>query len=145
MMPRQRRVQLIAFFALLLVVDWSLFFRHAGHFFQGDTVFLLNHRASSFSEYFREFIALNPSGWYRPLANELVESILFPIAGLHPVPYRIPVYAVFIAITAGVYALALTLTRRHLAAALAAFFFTIHTTSAYTTFDLGFMPELLFT
>src|SRR5262249_55636809 len=28
--------------------------------------------------------------------------------------------------------------------ALAAFFFTIHTTNAYTTYDVGFMPELLY-
>ena len=51
---------------------------------------------------------------------------------------------VFIGVTAGVYALALILTRRHLTAALATFFFTIHTANAYTTYDLGFMPEVLY-
>src|SRR5262245_28410264 len=123
----QHRLKIIVFCAVILVVDWFLYFRHAGHFFQGDTVFLLNNRASSVSGFLNEFIELNRSGWYRPLTNELLESILYPMAGLNPIPYRIPVYVVFIAVTAGVYALVLQLTRRHLAAAIAAFFFTIHT------------------
>ena len=72
MIERQYRYKVLAFFALLLIVDWFLYFRHAGHFFQGDTVFLLNHRATSVTEFLKEFIQLNPSGWYRPLANELV-------------------------------------------------------------------------
>jgi hypothetical protein len=144
MTQRGPRFKLIAFFGLLLVVDWFLYFRHIAHFFQGDTVFLLGHRGVSVSDYLKEFIRLNPSGWYRPLANELIESLLFPVAGLHPIPYRIPVYATFIAITVAVYALVLALSRRHLAAAIAAFFFSIQTANAYTTYDVGFMPELLY-
>jgi hypothetical protein len=144
-MISRRRLPIIGFFLLLLIVDWVLYFRHANHFFQGDTIFLLNHRAHSVSEFFREFNHLNPSGWYRPLANELLESILFPIAGLNTVPYRIPVYLVFVAITVAVYALGVALTGRRVAGAIAASFFTIHTTNAYVTYDLGFMPELLFT
>ena len=81
-MDRPRRPLIIGFFALLLVVDWFLYFRHAGHFFQGDTIFLLNHRATSISAFMKEFVELNPSGWYRPLANEVFESILYPFAGL---------------------------------------------------------------
>jgi hypothetical protein len=144
MIQTRQRLKIIVFCAVILVVDWFLYFRHAGHFFQGDTVFLINNRANSLSGFLNEFIELHRSGWYRPLANELFESILYPFAGLNPIPYRIPVYAVFIAVTIGVYALVLALTRRHLAAAIATFFFTIHTVNAYTTYDLGFMPELLF-
>jgi hypothetical protein len=142
MMQLSQRIKIAGFFAFLFLVDFVLYFRHAAHFFQGDTVFLLQHRAASLSGYFKEFVELNPSGWYRPLANELFESILYPFAGLHPVAYRIPVYIVFLGVCAAVYALAFTLTRRHLIAGLAAFFFSINTASAYTTYDLGFMPEL---
>src|SRR5262249_25118643 len=145
MKEKSRRVRILVFFAVLIGVDWFLYFRHAAHFFQADTIFLLNHRASSLSGYLKEFVSLNPSGWYRPLANELIESIFFPIVGLHPIPYRIPVYAIFVLITVGVYALALMLTKRHVAAAVAAFFFNVHTANAYTTYDIGFMPELLYT
>jgi hypothetical protein len=144
MNPPSAKGKVVAFFAFLLVIDWWLYFRHAAHFFQGDTVFLLSHRATTLAGYWNEFIALNPSGWYRPLANEVFESLLYPFAGLHPIPYRIPVYVVYVAMTAAVYALVLTLTKRHLTSALATLFFTIHTTSVYATYDLGFMPELLY-
>jgi hypothetical protein len=143
MNERQRRAT-IAFFVLILIVDWFLYFRHAGHFFQADTIFLIGHRATSFLDYLKEFVQLNPSGWYRPLTNELLESILYPFAGLNPIPYRIPVYAVFIAITVAVYVLILSVTGRQLAAAIGTFFFSIHNVNVYTTYDLGFMPELLF-
>jgi hypothetical protein len=142
MTQSSRRVQIAGFFAFLLVVDWVLYFRHAAHFFQGDTVFLLQHRGSSLSGYLKEFVTLNPSGWYRPLANELIESIVYPFAGLNPVAYRLPVYIAFIGVCAGVYALAFAVTRRHLVAGIAAFFFSINTACAYATYDLGFMPEL---
>src|SRR6185369_10726836 len=51
----------------------------------------------------------------------------------------------FLLITVAVYKLVMALTRRPLTAAIATFFFTIHTTNAYTTFDVSFMPELLYT
>jgi hypothetical protein len=50
----------------LLVVDSFLYFRHAAHFFSGDSVLLLNFREVSVSDYLKEFIQLNPSLWYRP-------------------------------------------------------------------------------
>src|SRR5262249_8216014 len=120
------------------------YFRHAGHFFQGDAIFLLNHRRSSLPGYLKEFVILNASGWFRPLAHELVESVLYPIAGLHPIPYRIPVYVLFIAVTIMLYQLTLELTRHRAAATIATFFFTVHTVNAYTTYEISFMPELLF-
>src|SRR5579885_289067 len=105
-MKQPRHVTLIAFSGLLLLIDWALYFRHAGHFFQGDDVFLLNHRGTSVGAYLREFVVLNASGWFRPLSHELLPSLLYPFAGLHPIPYRIPVYAIFIALTICVYKLA---------------------------------------
>jgi hypothetical protein len=139
------RQRLVAFFIFLFVVEWYLYFRSAGHYFQADTVFLIYHRATSLPQFLREFTHLQLSGWYRPLSHQLFESILYPFFGLNPVGYRIPVYAIFIANTAAVYALGVALLRRHLPAALGTFFFTIHTTNAFTTYDLGFMPDLLYT
>lgn len=144
-MSRQLQLRVIAFFVALLVIDWFLYFRHAGHFFQGDTIFHLNHRATSIAQYLKEFVQLNPSGWYRPLTAELFESLLYPVAGLNPLPYRLPVYALFFAITVAVYFLGLAITGRHVMAAIAAFFFNVHATNAYTTYDIAFMPELGYT
>ena len=140
-----QRAWVVAFFALLFLADWYLYFWNMGHFFQGDTVFLLHHRPTSIREHLREFISLHLSGFYRPLANDILESVLYPVLGLNPVGYRIPVYALFMAISVAVYMLAFTITRRRIAAAIATFYFNIHTTNAYTTYDIGFMPELLYT
>ena len=140
---RHRRIA--AFFVFLFVVEWYLYFWNIGHFFQADTIFLLYHRPKSILDLLHAFIERHPSGWYRPLANDILETIFFPFFGLNPAPYRIPVYALFIANTIALYALAITLTRRHLVAAIATFFFAVHTTGAYVTYDAAFLPELLYT
>jgi len=145
MFSDSKRLQIIGFFALLFIIDWFLYFRFAGHFFQADTVFLLDHRASSVSGLLHEFTKVQASGRYRPLTHPLIPSMVYPIFGLHPIPYRIPVYAIFFADTIAVYALAFAFSRKRLTAALAAFFFDIHTINAYTTYDVGFAPELLYT
>src|SRR5207247_10317992 len=99
----------------------------------------------SLTQFLRECNRQHNSGWYRPLSNETIESILFPIFGLNPAGYRIPVYALFILDTIAVYALALPITRRRIAAVIATFFFNVHTTNAFTTYDVCFTPELLYT
>src|SRR6185369_1578755 len=91
------------FILLLLVIDWSLYFRHAGHFFQADSVFLLSSRATSIADFFVKFTKRELSGFYRPLSH--IESFLYPIFGLHPTAYHVAVYAIFIADTVAVYAL----------------------------------------
>ncbi len=143
--PFPDRRRLIAFFLVLLVLDFYLYFRHIGHFFQADAIFLLYHRPDSLPDFLRRFIRLDPGGWYRPLANNVVEAILSPIFGMKPRAYRIPVYAVFFADTVAVYALVFTITHRELTSMIATFFFNIHTTNAYVTYDIGFLPELLVT
>jgi hypothetical protein len=141
---RNKKWRIAGFFAFLFVVEWYVYFRHAGHYFQADTVFLLYHRAQSLPEFLREFTRLQLSGWYRPLSHQVFESILYPFLGLNPVGYRIPVYAIFIANTIAVYILVLRLLRQHTAAALATFFFAVHTTNGFATYDLAFMPDLLY-
>src|SRR5207302_2164400 len=44
-----------------------------------------------------------------------------------------------------IYKLLFTLLRRDMAAGLGTLFFAIHTTNAYVTYDVGFLPELLYT
>src|SRR6516162_9581002 len=78
---RSPLLMMAGFFAALFIIDWALFFRHAGHFFHADSVFLLDHRALSFFELLREFARLQLAGRYRPLAHSLYPSILYPIFG----------------------------------------------------------------
>ena len=140
-----RRAETLGFLALLFGIDCYLYFRNPGHFFQADTIYLLSRRVSSVTEFLRGFVKLHGSGWYRPLGHEIIESILFPILGLNPAGYRIPVYALFIADTIAVYAVSLAITRRQLAAVIATFFFNVHIMNAATTYDVTFTPELLYT
>jgi hypothetical protein len=134
----------LAFFGLVFAVEWYLFFRDPGHFFQADTIFVLYDRPSSFADFLSTFIKLDQSGWYRPLSLDLPAFILYPWLGLNPVGYRLVVYVVFAALTIAVYLLGVRLMKRRTAAAVATFFFAIHTTIAYTTYDIAFAPELLY-
>jgi hypothetical protein len=145
MIQRPLRLKLIVFFAILLVIDWILYFRHIGHFFQG--VYGLSARRTSALS-LRLFEGIYDAQSFRmvpPLDERTGRVGSISIRRSSSIPYRIPVYVVFVAITIAVYLLAFTLTRRHLAAAIACTFFTIHTANAYTTYDVGFLPELLFT
>ena len=141
------RVMLIVacFIAGLLIIDSFLYFRHADHFFQADGIYFLNHRVHSVLEFLQSFARLHSSGWYRPLSAEPIVSILYPVFGLRPVPYHIAVYAIFLCVTAALYALVAAISGRRLLAAAAAAFFSIHSVNAYTTFDIAFIPELLYT
>jgi hypothetical protein len=96
-------------------------------------------------EFLQSFVRLHPSGWYRPLSAEPIVSILYPVFGLRPVPYHIAVFAIFLCVTAAFYALVAAISGRRLLAAAAATFFSIHSINAYTTFDIAFIPELLYT
>src|SRR5262249_28925312 len=51
----------------------------------------------------------------------------------------------FLADIIAVWLLAAALTKKRAAAALAALFFAFHTVNAYTTYDLSFAPELVYT
>src|SRR5207244_10272796 len=58
---------------------------------------------------------------------------------------RTPAYALFILDTLSIYALTRPITQRRIAAVIATFFCNVHTTNAFTTYDVGFTPELLYT
>jgi hypothetical protein len=141
--PREWRIGV--FFLLLVLVEWYLYFRDPGHFFQADGIFILYHRPQSWAEFLGRFTSLDISGWYRPLSHHAVGFLLFPFLDLEPAGYHIFVYMLFLANTVAVYVLAFSLMQRHVPAAVATFFFAVHTTNAFTTYDVGFLPELLYT
>jgi hypothetical protein len=139
-----RIVPIAVFFVGLFAMEWYLFFRNPGHFFQADTVFHLYHRPATFIDFLRMFVTLDRSGWYRPLSQQLPFFILFPFFGLNPVGYRICIYVFFAAMTIGVYHLSRMLMQRGIAAGIATIYFASHTTNAFTTYDLSFAPELCY-
>lgn len=135
---------LAPFLVFMGILEWIVFFQDLDHFFQGDTVFWLYHRAPSWIEFFKGFLSLDPGGWYRPLGNRLLPSLFFPVFGMHPTGYRVVVFALFFLITGAVLMLLFQLTQSKIAACAGTLFFGMHTVNAFTTYDAAFAPELLF-
>src|SRR5262245_49505771 len=103
----ERRGPLWLMVSLLPVAlfQWLVFFSDRDHFFQGDTVYWLYHRHRSWSSFFHAFILPDNSGWYRPLSNRILESILFPFFRLTPAPYHLALFPILLLNTVAVYQL----------------------------------------
>ena len=72
----ERHWRVAGFFIFLFIVEWFLYFRSAGHYFQADTVFLLYHRARSLSEFLRV---------HTTAAFGMVSSFIAPDIRIHSV------------------------------------------------------------
>jgi hypothetical protein len=133
-----------AFGAALALLEYLLYFRGAPHYFEGDTIhwFYLRHR--TLKDFALSFVRLDHEGWYRPLTDCTVQSVLYPFFGLEVAPYRLVQYLLFMAVVFTTYKLVLAITRTKTAAAVAAVFFGIHTTNAFVTYDVLFVPELVY-
>jgi hypothetical protein len=134
----------IAFGAALALLEYLLYFRPDPHFFVGDTIHWFYVRHHSIRDFVLSFFRLDGEGWYRPLTDCTVQSLLYPFFGLQVTPYRIVHYVLFMAVLFVVYKLAFAITHKRIAAALATVFFGIHTTNAFITYDLLFTPEVLY-
>ena len=139
-------------FALDLVVAASvcvaallIFFHDLNHFFQGDTLFWLKYRYDSASNFFHDLYRIDPGGWYRPLTNRTIESILFPWFGMAPTPYRIVGACLFSIAIAVTYFFFLYAAGKRSIAILAIVFYAFHSVNAYVTYDTAFTPELVYT
>src|SRR5207247_2579061 len=81
----------------------------------------------------------------RSLAARTVQSLLFPSFGHEPGGDRVVQYILFMAVMLATYRLVRIVTRQRLAALIAILFFGVHTVNAYTTYDVAFAPELIYT
>ena len=130
-------------FGLLAFAEGVLFFRNPGHFFNADTLFWLWNRHHTVLEFLAGFTRLDPALWYRPLSQRSVESLLFPLAGLNPVPYRIVGFTLFFSCTVLLFRIGLRLLECRRAAWFAVLAFMPHLAHAYTTYDVAYTPDLL--
>jgi hypothetical protein len=138
------RIAAAAFLASIGILEFAIYFHDLHHYFQGDTVFWLYYRAHSITDFFHWFSALDAGGWYRPIGNLLLPSLLFPWLGLQPEGYRIVVFVLFFANTIAVFALMWRLTRNAVVTGVAVGFFATQTVHTITTYDVAFAPELLY-
>jgi hypothetical protein len=136
---------LIVIFAVFAIVEYLIYFRGTSHFFQGDTIYYFYLRHRTIGDFLLSFVRLDPAGWYRPLAARTIQSLFYPVFGLEPGGYRIVQYVAFMSALFATYALASFVTRRRLAAIAATFFLGVHTVNAYTTYDVAFAPEVIYT
>ena len=132
-------------FALLGLTQILIFFNDPRHFFIADSLMWMKYRHHSVGEFLAGFLHVDPALLYRPLSQRAVESVLFPLAGLNPLPYRVVGFILFFACTVAVYALAETLTESRRIAWLTVLVFAPHLIHAFPTYDVSFTPELLFT
>ena len=131
--------------AALALLEYFSYFYSNSHFFEGDTLYYFSHRHRTIGDFLLSFPRLDTAGWYRPLTARTVQSLLYPVFGLQPPAYRIVHYILFMIAIFATYKLALAVTRRRLAAGVAAIFFGVHTVNAYITFDVLFTPEIVYT
>jgi hypothetical protein len=142
---RSERATTLLFFALLLAGQIALYFPNPGHFFQTDTLLWFSLRLHSFGDFFKSFFERDPAGWYRPLTNRTIQSLLYPIVGLNPTIYHLLLLPVFFLNSVLVYCLTLRLTQRKVAGGIATVFYSVHTVNAYVTYDVAFFTELAYT
>ncbi len=128
----------------LAIIEYLVYFFSNYHFFQGDTIHWFYVRHKTIGDFLSGFVSLDSGSWYRPLTNGSIQSLFFPLWKLEPGGYRVIQYVLFLAATVAVYKLAGMLTGRRLAAWLATLFFSLHTINAYTTYDLAFVPEIVY-
>lgn len=129
----------------LALIEYVVFFLPNNYFFEGDTIhwFYLRHR--SVQDFLLSFFTLDPAGWYRPLTNRTVQSLFYPLFGFEPPGYRVVHFVLVTSALLAVYKLSSLVTKRRLAASIAAFFFAVHSVNAFTSFDVLFTPEVVYT
>jgi hypothetical protein len=138
-------VKTVAAFVLLGLAQIAIFFNDPRHFFMADTLRWMGHRYQSIGEFFAGFVQADQALWYRPLAQKTLLSLLFPFAGLNPLPYRVVGFLLFFSCTIAVFLFVRQITESRRAAWLAVLFFAPHVTHAFTTYDAAFTPEIVFT
>jgi hypothetical protein len=129
--------------ATLGLAQFLIFFREPGHFFMGDSIIWIRHRHQSIGEFLQAFVSVDHGHWYRPLAQRVVPSLLYPLVGLEPLAYRLVGFGLFFSCTVLFYLLALRLSESRRVAWLAVLFFATQSTHAFVTYDVAFTPELL--
>ena len=132
------------FIFVVAALEYVVYFVSNNHFFQGDTIHWFYARHKTFHDFLAGFLSLDSGGWYRPLTNGSVQSLLFPRVRIHSGWIsRGPVHSLSRSDHCR-FKLAALLTERRLAACLATLYFSLHTVNAYTTYDLAFVPEVVY-
>ena len=129
---------------LLGVAEYFLYRVNFRQFFQGDALFWMRYRFHNVGEFLQALVTLDVAHWYRPLSNRTIPSLFYSFWGLQPYGYHLVVFVCFFATSCLVFVFLLYLTRKLSVAFPAAFYFSIHSSNVYTTYDFAFSPEVFY-
>jgi hypothetical protein len=129
---------------LLGLAQYGLYSLNFQQFFQGDALFWMQYRFHSFGDFLRALGTLDVAHWYRPLSNRTIPGLFYPLWELKPYGYHLVVFGCFFAVSCLVFLFLKYLTGKISVAFPAAFYFSIHSTNFYTTYDFAFAPELFY-
>jgi hypothetical protein len=132
-------------FILLAAAEIAIFFHDPQHFFIADTLVWMEYRYHSFGEFLSGFFQVDPGLWYRPLSQRTVQSLLYPVFELNPLPYRLVTFILFFVCTVAVYLLGKSVTGSRRVAWFSVLVFTPDLLHTFPTYDTAFTPELMFT
>ena len=132
-------------FALLGILEILIYFRQPQHFFIRDSLTWLTFRYRSLGEFIGGFFHVDPGLWYRPLTQRTLDSVLFPLAGLNPIPYHVCGFILFFSCTFAVYRFVKKITESTRTAWLATLFFALQVINTFITYDPAFTPEMVYT
>ena len=133
-----------AYLALLGICEYWVFSGSVRYFWGGDDLFWFSQRFHSLSDFLGSLIRTDAEGWYRPLSNRSLYSLLFPVFGLNQAGYHVIVLLVFFVSSIVVFFFFRQMKATMFGCCAATFFFAIHSANAYTTFDGSYLPELFY-
>ena len=139
-----RRSKFVSGCFVLGLAQYFLYSVNFEKFFQGDALFWMHYRFHSMGEFIRALVTLDVGNWYRPLSNRIIPSVFYSSFGLEPFPYHLVVFASFFALSCLVLGFLDYVTRNHVIAFIGAFYFSIHSSNVYPTYDFAFSPEVFY-
>ncbi len=126
-----------------LLIEALLFSRAFGNFFNHDSLFYLSRRIESPGQFVQALLEPDDIKQYRPLPK-LFFSLFYPFFGLDPYPYHFVPLIMHMANTLLLFYFLLLISGNPFLSVAAAFFFGLHPSNFYVTYDMGYSPDFLF-
>ena len=132
------------FLLLLAILEYWVFSGSLDYFWGGFDLFWLGQRFHSAGDFLTALTHADAEGWYRPLSNRLIYSLLYPMFGQDHAGYQSVVLVLFFASSVTAFYFFKEMRLPPFPRYAATLCFALHSVNAYTTFDGSYFPELLY-
>src|SRR5689334_22932126 len=126
---------------LVLLAEICLFSASYGKYFCGDSLYFFSHSLKSLHDVKVVFTSLDDLSTYRPLPTVLFSFGLSPLFGFDPRPYHLAVLSGHLLTTLVVFLFLRRMVRADWAALVGLFYFGVHATGFYVSYDATFLPD----